>query len=219
MMAKQALERMTRREAELRRANLNRMALGVGIVLGVLAVGIWGAVAFVVHIANKTPPVYQPNEHPVSPLRIALFVTGGLLAVTFLMAIFTRKESRSDVANQVMESGSRGGGCHDNPLLRLYLMIVMLGMIYGEFLIVDAIKATWVRTRLRTVDRQRAAMILGTVLSQVMDVETGTLRTIGESPMDLRQVLAYLIEYEWVDISADGNCLSLVSPARRALRH
>ena len=211
VIAMQSMERMNARESELRRANFVRLTTGLLIIVGVLGLGVWGLLGFIAHILAGA-------DHPIPPIRIAIFFSLVTLLPTFLIAAFTRKESRSDAADQVLESGSRSTGGDDNPLVRLYLVIIMLGLLYGEFLVIDAIKATWIRTRLRGVDRRRCAVILGTVLSQPIDIETRTLLRVGETPMQLRQLLAYLIAYEWVDISVDGLYLRLLSPARRALR-
>jgi len=90
--------------------------------------------------------------------------------------------------------------------------------LYGEFLVIDAVKSWCVRFRLRTVDRYRAATILGALMTNYAGIDPRLLLRHGEDPMALRRTIAYLLACEWADISAAGDHLLLLSPARRALR-
>jgi len=187
-------------------------------IIAALLGGLWSVVIFVVpNVAAETARRFE-SEASATPAFLALAFSIVLVAVTFVIAAFTRKQSRSDVAKQVLDSGMHSGGSSANPLLGVVIALVMLGLLYGNFLVIDAVKATWVRHRLRAVDRHRAATILAMVFSQPADIETRTLQRLGETAIHLRTALAYLIAYEWVDISADGRYLRFLSPAKRVLR-
>ncbi len=98
------------------------------------------------------------------------------------------------------------------------MILILLGLLYGEFLVIDAIKSAWLNHRLRHVDRHRSTIILAKLFADPTGVDPRLLLQPGESPLHLRQTIAYLIANDWADISPHGDRLTLVSPARRALR-
>jgi hypothetical protein len=205
-----ALEKCQRREHELARRNRLIFSAGLGMIvvtlaaLQLVAMALW-------HIAD-------PRSHPPINRKALLEVASTLLLLTLLVAVFIRKPSRADFANQIIESGNRPSGGNDNPLVRWVMILILLGLLYGEFLLIDALKAMWVNFRLRNVDRHRSAVILAMLLQHPTGVDPRLLLLHGESPLHLRQVIAYLVINEWADISRHGDRLTLVSPARRALR-
>ncbi len=145
-------------------------------------------------------------------------IDGTLVALTLPLALALRKESRADVAEQLLDSSTESSGGRDNPLAAFALIIIFLGFLYGEFLVIDALKTMWVRAKLRGVDRHRAAVILAKLAVEPVGIDPRTLLLHGENPFHLRQVLAYLVVSEWADVSPRGELLTLVSPAQRAFR-
>ena len=224
-----ALAHLEGREAELRRASRWRFGGGVGVILGVVAATLL-AVAWWTSAARRSPP--QPTWAVTDPSRPVpltrrsqaelssgvLILDGALAAAMLPVAILTRNPSRADVAQQILDHGCRGGGGGD-PLTRAALIVMAVGLLWGEFLILDAAKATWVALRLRGVDRHRAALVLAMVRAEPTGIDPRLLLRVGERPTDLRRLIAYLIVNEWADVSRHGDRLTLVSPARRALRH
>jgi hypothetical protein len=202
---------MLAREARLRRRSLLRFVAGIAIVLVMLA-GVVGITSWVCSRAGTAGPHRDATD-------LALLADALLLALTLPIASLTRKESRSDVAQHFLDTG--GGAIHatdDAPLLRFALALLVVGLLYGEFLLVDAIAAWWLDFRLRRVDRSRAAVILGMLFTDPRGLDPTQLLRFGESPLELRRTVAHLIAQEWVDVSPDGRYMNLVSPAKLALR-
>jgi hypothetical protein len=190
---------------------------GLGIMVVILA-GLLGFASRVLpYFAIETGNDIGARQ--IEPVRYALAVYGLFLLVTVPLAMLARKESRSDIADQVLRSGCHLNGSDNNPVLGIVLTIIMVGMLYGEFLLIDSAKATLLRLKLHGVDRYRAASIISMLLSDPRGIDPTTLLRYGENPLALRKVLAYLIACEWVDISPDGHYLNLMSSAKRALRH
>jgi hypothetical protein len=210
---------MSEREVELRRKNLFRALGGIAIVLAVLAGGIrlamWvGTVDASAHDAQNPEAVAKRPD----ALACGEFLALMLIATTLPVAAFTKKHSRADAIDRYIEEGGRRCGQNQDPVLGWVILCIMLSLLYGEFLIVDSLKTTWLRFRLRTVDRQRAAFILAMLFASPVGIDPRTLLRIGESPITLRRTIAYLMAYEWADISSNGDYLNLLSPAQRALR-
>jgi hypothetical protein len=67
-------------------------------------------------------------------------------------------------------------------------------------------------------DRHRVAVILQMLVSEPTGIDPRLLFQAGENPLHLRHTLAYLMAYEWADISPTGDSLTLLSPSRRHLR-
>jgi hypothetical protein len=99
------------------------------------------------------------------------------------------------------------------------LIVAMLGLLYGEFLIIDAIKFLSLCVRVRDVDRYLAAIILEMLFAEPKGIDPRALLQIGENPLHLRHTLGYLMAYEWADISPQGDWLGLLSSSNRELRH
>lgn len=214
-----AAQKMTERESELRRKNALRALGGMAIVVVVLAGGIvlakWAAAADV-NIHNAQNP--EAMAKTPDAWNCAMILSGLLIATTLPVAAFTKKHSRADAIDRYINEGGRACARNGDPVLGLIILCVMLCLLYGEFLIVDSVKTTWLRFRLRTVDRQRAAFILAMLFSSPTGVDPRTLLRLRENPIDLRRTIAYLMAYEWADISSHGDYLNLLSPANRALR-
>jgi hypothetical protein len=204
-----AFEKCQKREQELRRRNRAIFAGGIAAIISALLAMPAGAIFIARHL--NPPP-------PAPPMELLLAIDAALLLITFVIAVFTRKQSRADVANQFIQSGERSAGANDNPFARWILILILLGLLYGEFLVIDALKAMWMNHRLRNVDRHRAAVILAMLLQDPTGVDPRLLLQHGESPLHLRQIIAYLVINEWADVSRHGDRLTLVSPACRALR-
>jgi hypothetical protein len=95
----------------------------------------------------------------------------------------------------------------------------MLGLLYGEFLLIDGGKAQWVHRKLRRVDRHRAAVVLAKLLQTPgAALHPKEIMQQNESVEHLSELIAYLVVNEWVDVSPRGDRLMLVSKAKRALR-
>lgn len=122
------------------------------------------------------------------------------------------------MVDQFLAAGRHPTGCNDNAFLRWALMIALAGVLFGEFLLIDAFKSWLLRRRLRSVDRYRAAMILAALMTSHAGIDPRPLLRHGENPVALRRMIAYLLACEWADISPAGDHLILLSPARRALR-
>ncbi len=222
-----ALTHLYAREAELRRAAWGRLGGGCGIILAVLAASLV-SVAWWLSARTRLPPP-TGRADPAAPVPLArasaaelagtvLAIDAGLAALMLPVAVFTRKPSRADVAQRVLDQGCRGNGGGD-PFTRVVLVVLAVGLLYGEFLIVDFVQSTWVAARLRGVDRHRAALVLATLRADPTGLDPRLLLRAGERPADLRRLIAYLILNEWADVSRHGDRLTLVSPARRRLRH
>ena len=195
-----------------------RAAIGLAIVFAVLALVLSFVIFLMPVMSGARDNPAGANVRVQGRLQSCLFVAAILIACTFPVAIFTRKESRSDVADRFLESGSHHAG-NDNPVARFLLTLAMIGILHGEYLLIDAIKNVSIRLRLRNVDRQRAAGILVTLFRNPAGINPRTLLQVGETPLQLRALLAYLIAHEWIEISAQGDYVNILSPARRALRN
>jgi len=224
-----ALHHLEQREAELRRTNRLRFFGGCGVLLAVAGASLL-AVAWWTSAARRLPPrpawaVADPSlpvpwtRRPAAELSRDVLSLDGVLAVLMLpIAVLTRQTSRADVANQILDHGCRGGGGSD-PFTRIVLAVMAVGLLWGEFLILDAAKSAWVAVRLRGVDRHRAALVLAMVRADPTGIDPRLLLRAGERPIQLRRLIAYLVVNEWADVTRHGDRLTLVSPARRALRH
>jgi hypothetical protein len=211
-----ALRQMDEREAKLKRANALR-AIGGCIVIAAAAAAMLGFVLLYVRLA------VHPDDKPLPDVRstrnFALGIDAFLAVMLIPVAIFTKPQSRSDRVNQFMDYSSRPAGQNDGAVVRLVLLIVMLGMLFGEFLLIDAVQFVLLRIRLRHIDRHRAALILEMLLANPRGIDPRLLLQIGENPLHLRATLAYLMAYEWADISPHGDWLELLSATKRDLRH
>ena len=94
----------------------------------------------------------------------------------------------------------------------------MAGMLCGAFMAIDAIKTALVRRRLRGVDRFRAADTLRMLIDTPAGIDPRLLLLHGEEPLELRRMIAYLVIYDWADISGRGDHLVLMPPSRRLCR-
>jgi hypothetical protein len=216
--ALEAAARIARREAGARRKNRLRLAAGLAIIAAVSA-AVFEMILWLAAHAPSVPGDSGSAAKPLGASRAAWMALAIMLIVTSLIAILFRKQSRSDVIRQFLETGQRAPAASDNVLASLALIIAMGGMLYGQFLIIDTIKAAALGFRLRKVDRDRVAVILGVLFSSPAGIDPRRLLRIGENPIALRQTLAYLMAYEWADLSPAGDYLNLLSPARRALKH
>jgi hypothetical protein len=213
LTALKARDQLRWREEEFRRSNRMRALNGVLVVVGVIAIGtplLWG-VLWYLHA------VHDLEHYREMPGRLWLLIDGVLLLCTVPLALLTRRKRRSDMVREFLQSGSRG--CGSEPLLGFTLALVCAGLFYGEFLIIDSLVTTFLRIRLRDVDRTRAASILAALFVDPRGLDPRTLLRHGEQIENLRFTLAYLMEYEWIDLAAEGDYVNLLSPAKRALRH
>jgi hypothetical protein len=211
------LDDLESREREIE--GQNRRRLGFGCIIVALIVGIVIPVIFrwILHVHSIAANAQDVSLRDIQPLIAAIDVC--LLAVTFPIAALTAPKSRAQRINQFIESGTRCSGANDNVLIRIVVMLLMLGLLFGEFLVIDAIRSHWLRIRLRHVDRHRAALILQMLVNNPCGIDPRFLVRVGENPMHFRTILAYLMAYEWADISCKGDCLTLLSPAKRELKH
>jgi hypothetical protein len=217
LLASQSVDKLNQRERELARSNARRYLAGMAIVAGVLCVFTWAVPKLAWFRMHFLDPIESESTGKVIPLKALLLIEAGMLMLTFVIAIFTRKESRADMVEQFMRSGGHSPP-NDNPVLRWILIFFLLGLFQGEFVLIDAIKVSWLRLRLANVDRSRAAMILARLLKEPAGMEPHALMLPGETIQQFRKSIAYLMAYEWGDISARGDHFMLLSPAKRALR-
>ncbi len=210
LVAVGALAHLAERERMLRQRDARVFVIG------------WCVVAFAIVIVPAAGMAYikfrAPGAPPLDFTRAVSVVGTVLIACTFPIALLTRKASRADMVDQFMAEGCRPNGGNDDPFIRWALVVALVGTLYGEFLIIDGIKSWLVRLRLRTVDRYRAATILGSLMTNHAGIDPRLLLRHGENPLVLRRTIAYLLACEWADISPAGDHLLLLSPARRALR-
>jgi hypothetical protein len=211
-----ALENLQERENELAHSNRNRALSGIAIVI-ISSIALPLVLEWLFQIHRNLRPSFSDRSPDAESL--GLILDGFILVGTLPMAIAVGASSRSKLANQFLDSGTRPRGANDNPLMRLALMIIMLGFLYGEFLIVDSIRFGLLRIRLQAVDRHRAALILAKLFTEPAGIDPRTLLALGENPLHLRQILGYLMAYEWADISPRGDWLGAISPSKRELRH
>lgn len=108
---------------------------------------------------------------PQEAVQLGIALSAVLLAGTSILAIVTRQNSRSDMINQFIETGTRSQGPQSDPFTAMLLIIITPALFQGEFLIIDAIKSTLLRIRLHNVDRHRAAVILATLLEHPTGLE------------------------------------------------
>jgi hypothetical protein len=206
------------REHEIKVQNRRRLGIGCAIIASIT-----GIVVPLIFRWMEYAQSIKMNVRDDLTLREVLLIVGAinaiLLAVTFPLAVFTAPKSRSQRINEFIDSGSRTYGPTDSSLTRIIFTFLMLGLLLGEFLVIDGIRSHWLRIRLRHVDRHRAALILQMLMDQPCGIDPRSLIRIGENPRQFRQILAYLMTYEWANISSKGNCLTLLSPAKRQLKH
>jgi hypothetical protein len=218
LLASQSMDKLSRRERELARSNALRYLAGIAIVAGVLCIFTWATPRLAWFRMHFLDPIESESTGKVIPLRPLLLIEAGLCLMTFVLAILTRKESRADMVDEFIRTGSRSNGSKDDPVVRWALMLFLLGLLQGEFLLIDAMKLSWLRLRLASVDRSRAAMILARLLKEPAGLEPHALMLPGETTDQFRKTIAYLMACEWGDISARGDHFMLLSPAKRALR-
>jgi hypothetical protein len=215
--AMKALEGMERREGDLKAANRIRAVRGCAVI----AVSVFVVIPILLRQVMRFEAVmHNVVEKDAGEIwQLVMAFDAMLLVFTFPIAVITNRESRSKRINEFLDTGTRATGSNDNPFVRIVLVICMLGLLYGEFLIVDAIGSLWLRFRLRDVDRYRVAVILEMLVAEPRGIDPRLLLRMGENPLHLRHTLGYLMAYEWADISAEGDNLWLLSPAKRELRH
>lgn len=155
------------------------------------------------------------REHP---LRIVFECNLVIAILVAPAALFTRKESRADLVEVYLQKGHASPESADGSIGQMILGLALLGVIYGEFLIIDALKNVRLNVKLRRVDRTRAATILMETLRHTAGLETGGLLKWREDPISLRSTIGFLIAQEWVEVSRDGRRLYARSDAMRALR-
>ena len=201
-----------RRERALFRREAIRFSAGVAVILASMAIT-FGVVVFASQFLRGTGrPMTMEDQKRSAPMLIGLLTT-----CSIPIAVFTRKESRSDLAEQILREGARANP-NDNPAMRFLVCLALIGLVYGEFMVIDAIKAWWIRAKLRRVDRDRAAVILAILVTRPEGCAPGETLRHGEPVARLRQVLAYLITFEWIEVSRDSQHMMLLSPAKRALK-
>jgi hypothetical protein len=204
-----ALDRLDQRESAAGLRNARLLATGVALVIAVAALLVFGMNALRVRFA----------PHAREGQTILLSIAAGMALLSFLIALSAKRESRADVINQFIETGSRStGGGNDNPLVSWSVALAFVGMLYGAFMTVDAIKSMWLRARLRDVDRFRAADILARLIDSPQGIDPRPLLRHGEDARALRRVIAYLMTYDWADISPAGDHLVLLPTWRRSMR-
>jgi hypothetical protein len=215
LTAASALEKCQQRETCIRRRNWNIVAGGIALIAGILVV-----LPFLIFLATQmSHPVASttPSARRMPDLRFVAEIEMAVFTVSFLLALCVRKQSRADVAQQFLDAGSRphGGG---DPVTVFILVLLLLGLLYGQFLLIDGLKAIWVNYRLRHADRHRAALVLAALMQNPTGIDPRLLLQAPETPLHLRELIAYLVFNEWADVSPGGDRLTLVSPARHALR-
>ena len=215
LLASHFLDQMTRRERHARTTTRLRALLALAIIPAILAL-LPTVFLKAAHFFDVLPSD-DPQSH-LSRWQI-IAINAGLLFLTFPLALATRRESRSDTISQFLDA-QNGPHC-DSPnalAMRIVLTIACLGLFQGEFLLIDAVKDTLLRLRLTGIDRDRAATILAQLHSTPAGLDPRLLIRHRESPKDFRKIIAYLLTYQWADISPQADHLTLLSPARRALR-
>jgi hypothetical protein len=136
----------------------------------------------------------------------------------FLLAWLIPNNSRDQVIEHVFQHGHGNSSCGDrNPLVELVIFFGLIGMLHAAWMIVDSLRIYRLWRRVNRVDRHRAAI----VLSMLADSNTGLpplrLCRIGEKPEQLRQLLAYLMLFEWIQVSPQGDLVWMRSPTMRGL--
>ena len=163
-----ALRQMDEREAKLKRANVLR-AIGGCVVIAAAAAAMLGFMLLYVRLTLHRDD--KPLADARSTRNFALVIDAILAVMLIPVAIFTKPRSRSDRINQFMDYASRPAVQNDNVIARIVLVIVMLGMLLGEFLVIDAIQFLLLRIRLRQIDRHRAALILEMLLANPRGID------------------------------------------------
>jgi hypothetical protein len=215
LLASQFLDQMTRREHHARATTRLRTLLALAIIAAILAV-LPTVFLKAAHFFDALPP-----DDKLMHLSRWQFITinATLLLLTFPLALATRRESRSDTISQFLDA--QNGPHADSPnalAMRIVLTIACLGLFQGEFLLIDAVKDSLLRLRLTGIDRDRAATILAQLHSTPAGLDPRLLIRHRESPQDFRKIIAYLLTHQWADVSPKADHLTLLSPARRALR-
>jgi hypothetical protein len=214
-VALSAFEKCREREDQLRLRNLKILIAGMAIIFAVLLVTPF-AILFVLRWFTLMHP---QNPDPINPPREFFTIfESAMLGVTFIITLRVAKKSRADVASQFLQSGNQMSGANDGAMARLLVALLLCGLLYGEFLVIDAGKMALMNYRLRNVDRHRAAIILAKLFVDPTGVDPRQLLQHHESPAHLQLTIAYLIVNEWADISPHGDRLILISNAKRALR-
>ena len=121
-----ALDTLRNRERELLQLNLRR-AIGGIAVLAVLCTAI---PIFVGWFVRNSANLHVDSQPPQDLISLALPIEGVLLFATLFVAILTSTKSRSDAVNQFLDTGTHSSGSSDNPLLRLALVVIMLGLLW-----------------------------------------------------------------------------------------
>jgi hypothetical protein len=135
VVASTCLGRLATREAELRQRNGLRCLAGAAIIAAALGM-LYG---FVIFLGSSS--LHPRGDGSPEPMQFAFILCGGLVLLTLPIAALMRPESRSDVAEQILRDGARSAPAGDNPFARLIIALVLLGLVYGEFMLVDSVKA------------------------------------------------------------------------------
>jgi len=203
-----ALDLLRKRERDAARRTRRLFLSGVALLLGVPPIVLGALWRLAPHIAPPSKP------EPVQLVYIGLALT----VIASALALSVHKESRADLVQQYIDSGSHSSGTTGNPLVRWLLVLLMIGSTYGALICIDAAKTAWLRLRLRRVDRYRAASVLALLQSTPAGVDPRRLLLHGENSLAFRRTLAYLVIHDWANISPRGDHLVALSPARRHLR-
>jgi hypothetical protein len=215
------------REHSMRWANGRRLAAGCGLVVAaavlsllvVAYIAVFGSGRASHHPSIEPTPQAERANRPSADrvLRVVLCFDGVVAVLLVPVAVCVRPTSRADVARQVLVGGCRHASA--DPLISLALGAVFAGLMWGEFMILDAIQSVRVAGRLQHVDRHRAAAVLAMVRADPEGIDPRWLLRTGERPVDLRQTIAYLILNGWANLSGAGDRLALHSGAARCTGH
>ncbi|HEV8606031.1 MAG TPA: hypothetical protein VGQ99_11720 [Tepidisphaeraceae bacterium] len=205
------LNRIRQREAGFWLRSAAMLAIGLPLslfgpfvvalfVYGILLrfhLGVWCDVAFFVLLVIMIPVFY-----------IIEWRTRGDFLVNEMRA-------QGTTASDILTTGSRGEWEIRRRAAAVAGLIEIF--LFAPRLTLDGVASMRKRIKLSDASMRRAAQIVSALQAQSGAIEGRDLREPAESPLEFYNVLRYLRLHDWIDISADGRRVWLLSAARLRL--
>lgn len=203
-----AYEFLTSRQRTERLRTTGRLLLALLLLLTI------PSVAMLAHWGITT--AFNPSLAPTMREFIAAILIGNALALPISLTL--HRQSRATYLLSLL--ADRPAVIPPNKpsafFVSIILNIIAGGMLLASFTALDATRRLTLFCKVRSVDLQRLAPILARLLhAKSQGIDPRPLQLIGEPRETYLRHLAYLLIYEWADLSPHGNHLTLIHPKHR----